>query len=115
MTEVIRVDALTYTYPKATEPAVRGMDFTVGRGEIFGVLGPSGAGKSTTPRRSSSAYCAATAAVRRCEARTRWTGDPTTTSASAASHPEMRTANRRDSLRRSSHFNPRRTLAAEDV
>jgi fluoroquinolone transport system ATP-binding protein len=50
MTEVIRVDGLTYTYPKATEPAVRGMDFTVGRGEIFGFLGPSGAGKSTTQK-----------------------------------------------------------------
>ena len=44
--EVIRVRGLTFTYPKATEPALRGMDFTVGRGEIFGFLGPSGAGKS---------------------------------------------------------------------
>jgi fluoroquinolone transport system ATP-binding protein len=49
-TEVIRVRALTFTYPKSTEPAVRGMDFTVGRGEIFGFLGPSGAGKSTTQK-----------------------------------------------------------------
>ena len=49
-TEVIRVRGLTYTYPKAAEPAVRGMDFTVGRGEIFGFLGPSGAGKSTTQK-----------------------------------------------------------------
>jgi fluoroquinolone transport system ATP-binding protein len=50
MTEVIRVERLTFSYPKATEPAVRGMDFTVGRGEIFGFLGPSGAGKSTTQK-----------------------------------------------------------------
>jgi fluoroquinolone transport system ATP-binding protein len=50
MTEVIRVEGLTFTYPKATEPAVRGMDFSVGRGEIFGFLGPSGAGKSTTQK-----------------------------------------------------------------
>jgi fluoroquinolone transport system ATP-binding protein len=49
-TEVIRVRGLTFTYPKSTEPAVRGMDFTVGRGEIFGFLGPSGAGKSTTQK-----------------------------------------------------------------
>ena len=50
VTEVIRVRGLTFTYPKAPEPAVRGMDFSVGRGEIFGFLGPSGAGKSTTQK-----------------------------------------------------------------
>lgn len=49
-TDVIDVKQLTYTYPKTTHPAVRGMDFTVGRGEIFGFLGPSGAGKSTTQK-----------------------------------------------------------------
>ncbi|HEY1839863.1 MAG TPA: ABC transporter ATP-binding protein [Mycobacterium sp.] len=49
-TEVIRVRGLTFSYPKASEPAVRDMDFTVGRGEIFGFLGPSGAGKSTTQK-----------------------------------------------------------------
>lgn len=48
--EVIRVRGLTFTYPKSTQPAVRGMDFAVGRGEIFGFLGPSGAGKSTTQK-----------------------------------------------------------------
>jgi len=48
--EVIRVRGLTFTYPTATEPAIRGMDFSVGRGEIFGFLGPSGAGKSTTQK-----------------------------------------------------------------
>ena len=47
---VIDVRDLTYTYPKTAEPAVRGMDFAVGRGEIFGFLGPSGAGKSTTQK-----------------------------------------------------------------
>lgn len=49
-TDVISVAGLTFTYPNATHPAVRGMDFTVGRGEIFGFLGPSGAGKSTTQK-----------------------------------------------------------------
>lgn len=49
-TDVIRVRGMTYTYPKSDEPAVRGMDFTVGAGEIFGFLGPSGAGKSTTQK-----------------------------------------------------------------
>lgn len=49
-TEVIRVRDLTFSYQTATEPAIRGMDFTVDRGEIFGFLGPSGAGKSTTQK-----------------------------------------------------------------
>ncbi|BBZ17123.1 ABC transporter ATP-binding protein [Mycolicibacterium gadium] len=48
--EVIRVRGLTFAYPKSAEPAVRGIDFSVGRGEIFGFLGPSGAGKSTTQK-----------------------------------------------------------------
>jgi fluoroquinolone transport system ATP-binding protein len=48
--DVIRVRGLRFTYPKAPVPAVRGMNFEVGRGEIFGFLGPSGAGKSTTQK-----------------------------------------------------------------
>lgn len=48
--DVIRVRDLTYRYPKADQAAVRGMDFAVARGEIFGFLGPSGAGKSTTQK-----------------------------------------------------------------
>jgi len=48
--DVIAVQGLTFTYPGASGPALCGMDFTVGRGEIFGFLGPSGAGKSTTQK-----------------------------------------------------------------
>ncbi len=48
--DVIEVSDLTFTYPKAAGPAVRGMSFAVGPGEIFGFLGPSGAGKSTTQK-----------------------------------------------------------------
>jgi fluoroquinolone transport system ATP-binding protein len=48
--DVISVRELSFRYPKSTEPAIRGMDFTVGHGEIFGFLGPSGAGKSTTQK-----------------------------------------------------------------
>jgi fluoroquinolone transport system ATP-binding protein len=49
-TNVIDVQELSFTYPRMVEPAVCGMDFTVGRGEIFGFLGPNGAGKSTTQK-----------------------------------------------------------------
>lgn len=43
----ISVEGLTKTYPGGVE-AVRGVDFTVAPGEVFGLLGPNGAGKSTT-------------------------------------------------------------------
>lgn len=49
-TDVISVEQLTYSYPGSAQQAVRGMDFSVGHGEIFGFLGPSGAGKSTTQK-----------------------------------------------------------------
>jgi fluoroquinolone transport system ATP-binding protein len=47
---VVEVNDLTFTYPKSVEPAVRGISFSVAKGEIFGFLGPSGAGKSTTQK-----------------------------------------------------------------
>jgi fluoroquinolone transport system ATP-binding protein len=50
MSPVIEVDDLVFHYPGTTEPAVRGIGFTVGAGEVFGFLGPSGAGKSTTQK-----------------------------------------------------------------
>ena len=43
----IEVTGLRKTYPGGVE-AVRGIDFCVQPGEVFGLLGPNGAGKSTT-------------------------------------------------------------------
>jgi fluoroquinolone transport system ATP-binding protein len=38
---------LTFTYPRASSPAVRDVSFEVAKGNILGFLGPSGAGKTT--------------------------------------------------------------------
>jgi ABC-2 type transport system ATP-binding protein len=43
----IEVTKLSKTYPGGVE-AVRGIEFQVEAGEVFGLLGPNGAGKSTT-------------------------------------------------------------------
>src|SRR5512132_3369457 len=43
----VAVRKLKKTYPGGVE-AVKGIDFDVAAGEVFGLLGPNGAGKSTT-------------------------------------------------------------------
>jgi fluoroquinolone transport system ATP-binding protein len=47
---MIQVENLEYQYPKSDKLTLKGLDFEIGNGEIFGFLGPSGAGKSTTQK-----------------------------------------------------------------
>ena len=46
MEKVIEITGLTKKYGEHT--VVKGLDLSIGKGEIFGLLGPNGAGKSTT-------------------------------------------------------------------
>lgn len=47
---MIRVSNLEFAYRHSTDKAIKGIDFSISDGEIFGFLGPSGAGKTTTQR-----------------------------------------------------------------
>ncbi len=47
---MIAVENLSFTYAGSKEAVIRGLNFGIERGEIFGFLGPSGAGKSTTQK-----------------------------------------------------------------
>jgi len=51
----VTVSGLKYQYGK--REALRGVDFEVGRGEIFGVLGPNGGGKTTLFKLLSTLLC----------------------------------------------------------
>lgn len=44
------VKDLTFRYPRNKEDTIKGLDFNIQDGEIFGLLGPSGVGKSTTQK-----------------------------------------------------------------
>jgi ABC-2 type transport system ATP-binding protein len=48
MTAMVRLENVTKTYPGTV--AVRGLSFTVAKGEMFGLIGPDGAGKTTAIR-----------------------------------------------------------------
>jgi energy-coupling factor transporter ATP-binding protein EcfA2 len=47
---LVEVEALTFRYRRATEPAIRDISLTVHPGEVLLVAGPSGCGKSTLIR-----------------------------------------------------------------
>ncbi|HAA37454.1 MAG TPA: ATP-binding protein [Firmicutes bacterium] len=47
---MITVNNLRYKYPQNQDYTIKGIDFEIKKGEIFGFLGPSGAGKSTTQK-----------------------------------------------------------------
>jgi fluoroquinolone transport system ATP-binding protein len=47
---ILQVRELGYRYPGALGPVLRGLDFEIREGEIFGFLGPNGSGKSTTQK-----------------------------------------------------------------
>lgn len=47
---MIEVDNLIFSYPGSDSPTLKGVSFTVTKGEVFGFLGPSGAGKSTAQK-----------------------------------------------------------------
>ncbi len=47
---MFKVENMKYRYPKNEENTIKGINFEIKKGEIFGFLGPSGAGKSTTQK-----------------------------------------------------------------
>nr|WP_320154101.1 ATP-binding cassette domain-containing protein [uncultured Draconibacterium sp.] len=47
---MIQVENLVFQYPGNDGPTLKGLNFSIAKGEIFGFLGPSGAGKSTAQK-----------------------------------------------------------------
>lgn len=47
---MIQVAGLRFTYPGNRDETLRGLEFEIDSGEVFGFLGPSGSGKSTTQK-----------------------------------------------------------------
>jgi len=47
---MFKVKNLVFKYPKNQDNTIKGIDFEIKQGEVFGFLGPSGAGKTTTQK-----------------------------------------------------------------
>lgn len=47
---MIQVKNLNFQYPNTSNLAIKGINFSIDKGEVFGFLGPSGSGKSTTQK-----------------------------------------------------------------
>lgn len=47
---MIQVEELVFQYPKNDSPTLKGLNFSISKGEVYGFLGPSGAGKSTAQK-----------------------------------------------------------------
>jgi fluoroquinolone transport system ATP-binding protein len=47
---MIQVENLVFQYPNTKSPTLKGLSFSIDKGEVFGFLGPSGAGKSTAQK-----------------------------------------------------------------
>ncbi|MDD4467190.1 MAG: ATP-binding cassette domain-containing protein, partial [Candidatus Pacebacteria bacterium] len=45
--EEIRIENVSYTYPKSTQEALKNVSFAVKKGEAVGIIGPTGCGKTT--------------------------------------------------------------------
>ena len=50
MRNIIEIKDLHFSYKNREKEVLKGLNFTIKEGEIFGFLGPSGAGKSTTQK-----------------------------------------------------------------
>ncbi|MEO3976894.1 ATP-binding cassette domain-containing protein [Streptomyces sp. CAU 1734] len=68
--DVIEARNLTFTYPRATTPAVNGIDLTIRRGEVIALVGENGSGKSTLARLLTGLYLPTHGTVT-------WDGHPT--------------------------------------
>lgn len=47
MSEILKIENLSYSYPRSTKNAVDHVNFTIEKGEIIGIIGPNGSGKTT--------------------------------------------------------------------